>query len=220
MVNIFKDRKYNKIKLINYGFKFQKNKYTFTKKILDNQFELTITINTNNEIKTELIEIDTKELYTLHLVQNISGSFAGKIKEEYDKILADIEEHCFEKDIFKNKQTKEIINYVSEKYNDELEYLWEKFPDNAIARRKDNKKWYLAILTVNMQKLGFKTNNMTEIIDLRADDTEDIINNKNIFKGYHMNKKHWITLMLDESLPLEFIMERIDKSYILAKKNK
>ncbi|AFU99889.1 MmcQ/YjbR family DNA-binding protein [Simiduia agarivorans] len=31
--------------------------------------------------------------------------------------------------------------------------------------------------------------------------------------GYHMNKKHWNTLTLDGSLPLDFIREEIHHSY-------
>lgn len=214
---MFKNKKLNKEKLLIFGFVLENNIYTYKTKIMENQFELTIVIK-DNEIKTKLIEISTGELYTLHLAKYVSGSFVGQVQEEYNKILENIAENCFEKDIFKNKQTKEIIKYLENKYDDNLEYLWEKFPDNAIVRRKDNKKWYAVILTINKQKLGFKENEKTEILDLRADDTEIIVNDKTIFRGYHMNKKHWITIVLNESVSIDFIKERIDKSYNLAKK--
>lgn len=218
-MTILENKKLNKEKLLKYGFLVEKGVFTYKTTIFENQFELTVTISKKNEIKTKLIEKATGELYTLHLAKDVTGNFVGQIKEEYKNILENIANSCFEKDIFKNKQTKEIVKYITEKYNDKLEYLWEKFPDNAIVRRKDNKKWYAVILTVNKQKLGFKEDVKTEILDLRADDTEDIVNEKTIFRGYHMNKKHWITIVLDESVSSEFIKERIDKSYKLAKKN-
>ena len=34
--------------------------------------------------------------------------------------------------------------------------------------------------------------------------------------GYHMNKQHWITLTLDESLPPELVEGLIDESYRLV----
>jgi predicted DNA-binding protein (MmcQ/YjbR family) len=34
--------------------------------------------------------------------------------------------------------------------------------------------------------------------------------------GYHMNKKHWNTVMLDNSLPPKFILEWINHSYDLV----
>jgi predicted DNA-binding protein (MmcQ/YjbR family) len=39
-----------------------------------------------------------------------------------------------------------------------------------------------------------------------------------IIPGYHMNKRHWNTLVLDGSLPDELVAELIDHSYILVVK--
>ncbi len=37
-----------------------------------------------------------------------------------------------------------------------------------------------------------------------------------IIPGYHMNKRHWNTLILDGSLPDEFVFDLIDESYELV----
>ena len=37
-----------------------------------------------------------------------------------------------------------------------------------------------------------------------------------ILPGYHMNKKHWNTLVLDGSLPTPLVRELIDHSYTLV----
>ena len=39
-----------------------------------------------------------------------------------------------------------------------------------------------------------------------------------IIPGYHLNKKHWISLVLDGSLPDELVIELIDHSYELVVK--
>lgn len=39
-----------------------------------------------------------------------------------------------------------------------------------------------------------------------------------ILPGYHMNKKHWNTLVLDDSLPGDLVRELIDHSYDLVVK--
>ena len=41
-----------------------------------------------------------------------------------------------------------------------------------------------------------------------------------IFPGYHMNKKHWNTLVIDGSLNAEIIKESIGDSYRLVAKKK
>jgi predicted DNA-binding protein (MmcQ/YjbR family) len=40
--------------------------------------------------------------------------------------------------------------------------------------------------------------------------------NPAIIPGYHMNKKHWNTVILDGSLPKKLILEMIDHSYDLV----
>lgn len=122
--------------------------------------------------------------------------------------------------IFKNKQSKDVIKYIKEKYKDDLEFLWMKFPNNAIWRRSDNKKWYAALLLVKKKKIGIQQDGEIEIIDLRAtpEFVAFLVDNKKVFPGYHMNKKHWITICLNNSIPIKTIFNLIDESYLLAKK--
>ncbi len=70
-------------------------------------------------------------------------------------------------------------------YGDVLEFLWQRSPDNAIFRRKDNRKWYAAILTVSKAKLGFDNSTPVEIIDLRIlpDDMEGLLDGINYLPG-------------------------------------
>ena len=44
-----------------------------------------------------------------------------------------------------------------------------------------------------------------------------MIDKKRYFPGWHMNKKHWYTIILDGSVSTEEICSRIDESYRLAK---
>ena len=39
---------------------------------------------------------------------------------------------------------------------------------------------------------------------------------ESVIPGYHMNKRHWNTLILDGSLPTKLVMELIDHSYQLV----
>lgn len=45
-----------------------------------------------------------------------------------------------------------INGFVKEKYNDDLEYLWDKFHENAVWRNKSNSKWYGALLVISKRK--------------------------------------------------------------------
>ncbi len=213
MDNLFKNKKVNFKKLKEYGFVNN----TYKTEIMNGEFILTVKINNNSNVSTELVEKESGEIYTLHLVEYVQGAFVGQVKEEYEKVLSDIVDNCFESDVFKYEYSKLVIKYAKEKYQDDVEYLWEKFPDNAVCRRKDNKKWYFAILTVSKDKFGFDSNEKVEVIDLRAstEEIEKLVDNKKYFAGYHMNKKHWFTIILDGSVPINEIYKRIDTSYNL-----
>lgn len=219
-IEYFNKKRPNFKKLVEFGFQKEKDKYIYSNDIMNGDFNLNIEVTLSGYIKTKVIEKSSKEEYTLHLVHSAQGTFVGQIREEYEKILNLISDNCFEAEIFQSKEAKQIITYIEKKYADKLEYLWPKFPNNAISRRKDNKKWYLAILTVKKNKFGFVTDEMVEVLDLRSQpkDIPYLLKTENIYPGYHMNKKHWITILLDGSMPVEEIFERIDKSYDLALK--
>ena len=217
-MDIFKAKKVNTDGLKAFGFKKVKDKYIYCTDIYNGEFCLKVIIAQSN-VTTELREKDTGELYTLHLVEGADGSFVGKIKEEYQQILDKISVECFEPDVFEWEYSKKILEYAYEKYGTKAEYLWEKFPRNAVCRRADNKKWYFAVLSVKGCKLGFETDEIFEVIDLRAskDIVPELIKQPNIYPAYHMNKKSWITITLDGSMKLSEIKKYIDESYNLAK---
>lgn len=218
--SIFKNKIANFEKLSAFGFVERNGVYTYAVDIVDKQFKLTINISADGKVETKLTDIDSDDEYILHLTTNAEGAFVGKVRTDYQNVLQDIADKCFDNNVFKSEYAHKIIGYMKEKYQDELEFLWPSSPNNAICRRKDNKKWYAAVLTVAENKLGLKGEREIEIIDLRTNPAtiEADIDGAKIFSGYHMNKKHWITICLDGSVSAEEIYERIDASYILAKK--
>jgi predicted DNA-binding protein (MmcQ/YjbR family) len=46
-----------------------------------------------------------------------------------------------------------------------------------------------------------------------------VVNNEGVFKAYHMNKEHWISVLLDGSVSEEEIAFLINMSYTLVDKN-
>lgn len=217
---LFKNRKVNPASLIPFGFIENESAYTYSTGLVGGQFEMTVTITKDGELSADVIDGVSKERYVLHRISNASGAFVGTIREEYERVLTAIVEACFEPDVFKSENARQVIQYAREKYQDELEFLWQRFSENAILRRKDNKKWYAALLVLQKKKLGLDEAGVVDIIDLRGkpDDISALVDGQKYFPGYHMNKKHWFTICLDGSVPVEEIYCRIDESFALAKK--
>lgn len=217
MDDIFKYCVCDKAKADEYGFKIKNGDYVFETTILNGQFNLFIFI-TDGGVKTKLIDAESNDEYALHL--HNGGEFVGKIRAEIESALLDIKEKCFKKEIYKQNQTKRIIEFVKNKFGTEIEFLWKKFPTYSVMRRKENQKWYGALLSLSKRKLGIESDETCEIINLRYKNNAEIINRKTIFEGYHFNKKNWISICLDGSENLDFIFNLIDNSYALALKSK
>ena len=216
--NFIKDKKINFKKLEEFGFELIDNSYYYHTSLLKNQFKMSFKINLDNSIFTEIIDTETNEPYVLYLIEKRSG-YSEKVYKAYSEILAKIQKECFEDEIFKANYTKEIITYVENKYGDELEFLWEKSPKNAVVRRKSSNKWYAVILTISKRKIGLDSDEIIEVINLHniAEKIEKLIDYKKYFPAYHMNKKYWCTICLDRTVELKEIYKLIDISYKLAK---
>ncbi len=168
-------------------------------------------------MKSKVIDLMTNDEYLLVKVPDATGEYVGKIREEYKNKLNEIINQCSEIEVFKSNQAKEVIKYIKTKYNNEPEFLWEKFAGNAVFRHKENKKWYGILLTIPKSKLGLNSNELVDVIDLRIlpKDIEKLVDNEKYFLGYHMNKQHWFTIILDNSVPTDIIFGFIDKSYYI-----
>ena len=220
----FQDKIINQAKLLKYGFIKDKNGYSFEKYINDNDFLMTVLIDENEKIQAKVIDISTSDEYTLHLsdVAVSKGAFAAKIRGEYNSVLDDILKSCYDLDnnIFKEITSKKVIKYIKSNYNDELEFLWKKSPNNAIVRRKDSAKWYAVFMTISKNKLGFASNKIVEILNLhlKPQKAEELILTGKYFPAYHMNKNHWISVLLDENTDYAELCKLVDESYTLAKR--
>ncbi len=214
---IFKNKKLNTEKIAVYGFLWKDGTWLYETDILNGAFRLYVFIQ-DGDVDTDLIDMVNGEPYVLYKT-NATGTYVGEVRKAIQTVLTDIANSCYDFSIFKSNQAQMAIEYVREKYSDELEFLWPKFPDNAVWRRKDNRKWYAAILTVVGKKIGLNTDKNVEIIDLRMDavQRELILSREHYYPGWHMNKKSWYTLVLDDSIPDEEIKQRITESYELAK---
>ena len=128
-------------------------------------------------------------------------------------IIVKIREHP---EVKKKVDREEIFEYVKKQYGTIPEYLWSSSPDSAVLRHH-NGKWYAVIMNVERFKLGLDGDDTVEIIDVKCDPemTGMIIQTYGFLPGYHMNKQHWITILLDGTVGESKILDFLDMSYDL-----
>lgn len=109
---------------------------------------------------------------------------------------------------------------------------WANTPSYAVFRHQDNRKWfallydepYTTFLRQNPQlsklnpKVAKGPNAIVSALNLKSDPDliEELIYQKGILPAYHMNKRHWLTILLDDSCPNDRIKQLIDLSYQLT----
>lgn len=207
-------------RLLQFGFIEGADAFYYACRIMQGRFELKVEIGKDGKVIWNVWDVETEEIYLLVKIATVCGAFVGNIRMACDEVFREIVEQCGRSDVFKSKQALLVKNYVREKYGDDFEYLWEKSPENAVFRRQDNKKWYGAVLTVKKDRIGLMGEEKVEVLDIRGKPEEitQIVDGVKYFPAYHMNKRNWLTICLDERLEIEEIYRRIDVSYALAKK--
>ena len=110
------------------------------------------------------------------------------------------------------------MKWALDTYGSMPESLWAKYPQDVVLRHQSNKKWYAILMTVKRSALGLDSDEAVDIIDVKCDTLEiDFLSQqKGFFKGYHMNKNHWLTILLDGSVPLETVCSFIEHSFELT----
>ena len=121
---------------------------------------------------------------------------------------------------YQNPQTLRLLNFVKINYNTDPEFLWARTPDFAVLRNLGNRKWYGIIMVVPASKIGIDSDKLIEIVNVRFSKGEalEIVGNiSGIYPAWHMNKKNWITIILDNTLSDEQLFELINQSFELSK---
>ena len=116
-----------------------------------------------------------------------------------------------------------IFDHIKKKYKVKPEYPWRKYPDYAVLRHMDNHKWFALVAEVERTKLGLSGDEYVLIINLKIDDLmfrDMLIQEEGIMPAYHMNKQHWITVLLDGSVQEDRVYDLLDMSYMATASRK
>ena len=217
MFEIFRAYQFNSKKAKEYGFVEDQGIWTYSSTILQGDFLMKITIE-DSDLSFQVFDQETGELYPQVHMESMRGTFVGSVREACLEELFDIRKACFEVQEFICPQTKRIMTRVQEMYENQLEYLWEKSPDTAVLRHEDNQKWYAVLMKISWEKLDKARDGLVEVVNLKHDQVSDLLAENGIYPGFHMNKRYWISLPLNDTLTDEKILELFEKSYFLTSK--
>ncbi len=217
MFEIFKSYQFNQEKARAYGFVKNGEVWTYSCQILQGDFIMTVFI-ISDDVSFQVFDQETGDLYPQVHMESMRGSFVASVREACMEILYQIRKACFDVQDFICPQTKRIMTQIQEKYGNQLEYLWEKSPNTAVLRHESNKKWYAVLMRISWDKLEKVREGLVEAVNLKHDQVVDLLSQKGIYPAFHMNKRYWISVALDDTLSDEEVLELIEKSWNLTSK--
>ena len=217
MFEIFKAYQFNSKKAKEYGFIENQGVWTYSSTILQGDFLMMVTVE-DGDLSFHVYDQETGELYPQVHMESMRGTFVGTVREACLDVLYSIRKACFEVQEFLCPQTKRIMAFVQEKYGNQLEYLWEKSPDTAVLRHEDNQKWYAILMRIPWDRLDKGRDGLVEAVNLKHDQVADLLSQNGIYPAFHMNKRYWISLPLDDTLTDEKVLELFERSWFLTSK--
>ena len=217
MFEIFKAYQFNSKKAKGYGFVENQGVWTFSSTILQGDFLMIVTVE-DGDLSFQIYDQETGDLYPQVHMESMRGTFVGSVREACLEVLYDIRKSCFEVQEFLCPQTKRIMTLVQEKFENQLEYLWEKSPDTAVLRHDDNQKWYAVLMKISWENLDKAREGHVEVVNLKHDQVANLLLEKGIYPAFHMNKRYWISLPLDDTLSDEQIVKLFERSWFLTSK--
>ena len=217
MFEIFKAYQFNSKKAKEYGFIENQGVWTYSSTILQGDFLMMVTVE-DGDLSFHVYDQETGELYPQVHMESMRGTFVGSVREACLEVLYSIRKACFEVQEFLCPQTKRIMALAQEKYGNQLENLWEKSPDTAVLRHEDNQKWYAILMRIPWDRLDKGREGLVEAVNLKHDQVADLLSQNGIYPAFHMNKRYWISLPLDDTLTDEKVLELFERSWFLTSK--
>lgn len=108
----------------------------------------------------------------------------------------------------------DILGFAAQTYGTKEEYLWASVPNYAVLRHPSG-KWYGIIMDIPKKRLGMDSDEIIDILVIKCDQVlkAALLETQGFLPAYHMNREHWITVLLDGSAEKDLALHLLDASY-------
>ena len=201
-------------RLLAYGFKKTAQGYRYRVDILDKEFRVELFLSFSGQLHGEIFETMTGDAYRNIWIEGMDGAFVGKVREAYGQVLQAVRQHCYVDDDFSTAQANRIAALIQEKYGTRPEFLWKSAPQHGVFRNQQNQKWFGIIMYVEQAKITAGEGKIDVLnVKVHPDEREALLGIVGIYPAYHLNKKNWISILLNDSVSDTNIMQLVDASY-------
>lgn len=114
---------------------------------------------------------------------------------------------------------QEFLDWIRAEYDIEPDYPWLDSPDSAVLRHPETRKWFAVILSVPRCRLGLEGETPVPVVNLKCSPVliGSLLMAPGFVPAYHMNKKNWISVLLDGSVSAGELAHLAALSYDLTR---
>ena len=166
--------------------------------------------------EVNVFDADTDEEYLpFNVLDNITGFVTG-IREQVEDLVQEIKEKC----LLNSNMKLRLMEYCERKFGTEPEAPWEDSPDAYTFKTAKRNKWYALFMTIPYKSLGLVAKGALDVVNIKLPPEKvlDLIDRVHFYPAYHMNKKHWITIVLDKEVDEPLVQQLLEESYGLVEK--
>ena len=220
--NIFQKSLVDFNKLAKYGFKETDSQWLYTREFMDGAFKAVVVIDKKGTLSGKVYETEIDDVFLPLRVESMGGEYVSKVRLAYKQILQDIKAHCFSTQYFNYPQTNRLANALISRYKDIPVFPWKDYPGFGVFKNPDTDKWYALFMNIDKSKLDQKQSGKVEALNIKLTPEEILIllKQKGFYPAYHMNKKSWISIVLNDTLNDKVILNLIDKSHTYTVKKR
>lgn len=111
-----------------------------------------------------------------------------------------------------------LFDYIQDNFKSKPEYLWSKFPSYAVFRHPNSDKWFAVVMNIPGDKFDLNTNEKVDVLNVkvRPEHVGALRLMDGVYPAYHMNKEHWISILLNNSMSENEIFGLLNESYDLT----
>lgn len=113
---------------------------------------------------------------------------------------------------------QDLFAYAKEHFETIPDYPWIKYPDHAVLRHFKNKKWYGLIMNISKEKLGLQSLERVDVLNVKVNPEYSyfLLQKPDIYPAYHMNREHWVSILLSNGVSDKEIYLLLQQSFELT----
>ncbi len=200
---IFEKSRCDFTKLLHFGFIENENGYSYSAYIMDKAFRADIQITTSGELKGKLYDMEFEDEYTNFRIEYVKG-FANTVREEYEKLLKNIKEHCFTPKYYRTDTTNALVDYIAENYGDYPSFEFKRHSDICAIRSHKTREWYAFLLGGSVEQIYLK---------LPENRVKELLQKEGIYRSTFMSEKRWVIIPLEQKLTFKEIIPYLEEAH-------